>query len=154
PGRSRACASRCRRACRWRVRARPAPTPRGPEGPASGPSGLSPAWCRRRHRPAATPGACGCRAGSPCGCAAPPYARRHRWCDAFPRWPRLAVPRYSLAASHQRKDPRPGHHLRQRRPFHRPLCDADLRCRRDHHGAGARHGLFGAVAVRDARLRG
>src|SRR6187397_62597 len=32
------------------------------------------------------------------------------------------------------EQPQPGHRFRQRRPFHRPLCDADLRRRRHHHG--------------------
>ncbi|MGY3456830.1 hypothetical protein ACVWW5_002280 [Bradyrhizobium sp. LM3.4] len=37
--------------------------------------------------------------------------------------------------------------------FNRPLCDADLRRRRDYHGTGARHGVFGTPALRDAGLR-
>ena len=51
------------------------------------------------------------------------------------------------------EQPQPGDHFRQRRPFHRPLCDADLRRRRHHHGAGARHGLFGTFALRHPGLR-
>src|SRR4051812_23910705 len=39
------------------------------------------------------------------------------------------------------EQPRPGDWLRQRRPFYRPLFDADLRRRRDRDGTGARHGL-------------
>ena len=51
------------------------------------------------------------------------------------------------------EQPQPGDQLRQRRPFHRPLRDADLRRRRHRHGPGARHGLFGAVALRHPGLR-
>ena len=47
----------------------------------------------------------------------------------------------------------PGDRLCQRRPFHRPLFDADLCGRRHRHGARARHGLFRTVALRDAGLR-
>ena len=48
--------------------------------------------------------------------------------------------------------PSQGDRLRQRRPLHRPLRDADLRRRRHRDGAGARHGLFRAAALRDPGL--
>ena len=145
---------------------RPGPRPRGPAAPASGPSASSPAWCRWPHRPAAPRGAYAGRAACPCGsCARPDARRRGRAVAARDRgdwrfddshWQHPVRIRHYNAIGQERiishEQPQPGDQLRQRRPFHRPLCDADFRRRRDHHGAGARHGLFGTAALCDAGL--
>ncbi len=172
PDRNTACAFRYRPARRSNVRAARAPIPRGRAAPASAPSGWSPAWCPRRRKPVAPRGAYGCRAGRLFG-----NDRATRWTpspveirrpidradwlfgDSHWRHPVRLTP-YKLTGKTAGFDtrirpyeqPDPGDRFRQRRPFHRPLFDADFCCRRHRDGAGARHGLFRIAALCDPRL--
>src|SRR3954451_21548665 len=103
-GRNRACASRCRRADRWRAGARPAPRPRGPAAPTSALPASSPAWCLWRHRSAGPRGAYGDRSACPWGSRARPDARPRAsdGCSGLPGG--LASRRKSLAASRHAPD--------------------------------------------------
>ena len=106
------------------------------------------------------------------GSGARPDGRRRRWRDGFPLMAAIGVSAILIGdiPSGQRpityfrtfedstgiltmNSPGPGDRFRQRRPFYRPLFDADLRRRRHRDGAGARHGLFGTAALRHPGLR-
>ena len=120
-----------------------------------------------RDRSAAPRGACADRSACPWdsrgdqvhargrsdGCSGPPGG----WAfpaviGSIPSWVRH-ITHFGAGRGFGNEQPQPGDQFRQRRPFHRPLCDADFRRRRNHHGAGARHGLFGTSALCDAGLR-